>query len=85
MAMQQADSHPVYNSANYPVFLAHNANWQYRADDRGNCAAIAVKPGAKSSHMGNLHHVSRVLESGRLSRLRSLARRLSAIERKAAG
>lgn len=81
--MQQVDSHPVYNPANYPVFLAHSANWQYRADARGNCAAIAVKPGAKSSHMGNLHHVARALESGRLSRLRKLARRLSAIERKA--
>lgn len=80
--MQETDSHHVYNSANYPVFLAHNANWQYRADNRGNCAAVAVKPGAQSSHMGNLQHVARVLESGRPSRLRNLARRLSAIERK---
>lgn len=54
-------NHPIYNRANYPrlVWSQPDSNWHIYANAAGQCAAIAHKRGAQSSHFGDLQHVAR--------------------------
>lgn len=73
------DHHSHYNRSNFPHFLALSGNWAICADQRGQCAAIAVKPGARSSHFGPLEHAAKALATGRNAR--AIARRWAVVRR----
>ena len=54
--------HHYYNQANFPrlVWSRPERNWDIYADAKGKCAAIPTKPGALTTHFGDLRHVARI-------------------------
>lgn len=72
-------AHSYYNRDNFPriVWDRPDSNWLICANAKGQCAAIAVKPGYESTAFGDLAHVARIKreEAARRGFIRNIWRR----------
>ena len=64
------ENHPYYNRTNFPrlVWKRRALGHDIYADQFGNCAAIASKPGYLSSGFGNLAHVAKCKQRDAINR-----------------
>ena len=53
--------HNFYNTKNFQIFLCHWGNWDIYSNHNGQCAAIAIVTGCKSTHFGDLRFAERAL------------------------
>lgn len=58
--MALIDTHPFYNTARYPLLVAHHGNWNIYRDESGQCAAIPVVEGCLASHFGDLAYLAHI-------------------------
>ena len=49
-----------YNTINFSILVAHHGNWDIYRNERGDCAAIAVKDDCNSTYFGNMDYLKHV-------------------------
>lgn len=57
---ERKQSAQIYNTANFPILVAHHGHWDIYSDTQGRCAAIPVVEGCRASYFGDMDYLKHV-------------------------